>query len=101
MSEAVNTCQPDRLSPIGFIASEVNIHRPPGDPWNDRTWGFPVIKAVARGSTLGNLVSNDEYDPWFIDNFVAAGQELANKGCIGILTSCGFLAMAQNELSTN
>ena len=88
------------LPPLGFIVSEMNFHRPPGDPWNDRTWDFPIIKAVAKDSLLVRLVSGDGYDADFINNYVAAGQELADKGCIGLLTSCGFLAMAQNELST-
>lgn len=43
------------------------------------------------------VVTGQEYDEAFIARFVEAGQKLAAKGCVGIVTSCGFLAMAQPE----
>ncbi|KAK1534862.1 uncharacterized protein CCOS01_03614 [Colletotrichum costaricense] len=87
------------LSPLGFIAIEVDIHRPPGDPYNERTWPFPLIREMAEGSKVSQVVTSSSYDSTFIDRFVDAGLRLAARGCVGIITSCGFLALAQSELT--
>ncbi|KZL72456.1 aspartate racemase protein [Colletotrichum tofieldiae] len=87
------------LPPLGFIAIDLDIHRPPGDPYNERTWPFPLIRELAEGSKVSQVVTASKYDAGFIDRFVDAGLRLAAKGCVGIITSCGFLAMAQAELS--
>lgn len=83
------------LPSLGFLAVEVNIHRPPGDPFNDRTWPFPLLHELVPGSQESQIVTKNQYDEAFIERFVAAGQRLAERGAIGIITSCGFLAMAQ------
>lgn len=83
--------------PLGFLATEINFHRPPGDGFNNRTWLFPLIQQVAKGSLLVQLVSKDEYPEDFIENFVKALEILIAKGCVSITTSCGFLAMARPE----
>ncbi|KAL2815805.1 hypothetical protein BDW59DRAFT_166620 [Aspergillus cavernicola] len=87
------------LPPLGFIAIDIHFHRPPGDPFNQQTWPFPLIRIQAEGSSESQVVTNDTYDDEFIDRFVQAGSKLAAQGCVGIITSCGFLAMAQPELS--
>ena len=91
---STGTTQPP---PLGFIAVEIDFHRPPGDPWNERTWPFPIIRRTAKGSKLRQLITKDSYPAEFIDSFVEAGQWLADQGCIGLITSCGFLAMAQQQ----
>lgn len=83
------------LAPIGFLAVECFFERPPGDPFNERTWPFPLIRELVPGSKESQLVIKDQYDDEFIDRFVAAGRRLAERGAIGLMTSCGFLAMAQ------
>lgn len=83
------------LPPIGFIAVECFFYRPAGDAFNENTWAFPLIRELAEGSKEGVLVSKADYDETFISNFVAAGKKLAERGAVGIITSCGFLAMAQ------
>ena len=85
------------LPPLGFISIDIHFHRPPGDPYNNKTWPFPILREQAENSTESAVVTGDEYDGAFIDSFVKAGQKLAAKGCVGIITSCGFLAMAQPE----
>lgn len=87
----------DKLPPLGFIAVELDFLRPPGDGKNTRTWPFPLITRTAKGSQIGKLVTQTSYPADFIDQFVEAGQWLADQGCVGIITSCGFLAMAQPE----
>jgi hypothetical protein len=85
----------ETLPPLGFIAVDVHFHRAPGDPFNEQTWPFPLIRERAAGSTEAQIVTNGEYDEEFIERFVEAGLRLATRGCVGIITSCGFLAMAQ------
>lgn len=83
------------LPALGFLAVEVNIHRPPGDPWNSKTWPFPLIHETVSGSKESQIVTKDQYDEAFIERFVEAGKKLAERGAVGIITSCEFLAMAQ------
>lgn len=83
--------------PLGFISVDIHFHRPPGDAYNEHTWPFPLIREQAEGSTEKQIVTNKKYDAEFIDRFVDAGMRLARRGAVGILTSCGFLAMAQSE----
>lgn len=83
--------------PLGFLAVEVDIFRPPGDPFNEKTWPFPLIREKVTGTTESQIVTDTAYDDAFIDRFVAAGLKLAERGAIGIITSCGFLAMAQKR----
>lgn len=85
------------LPPLGFIAIELDIHRPCGDPYNEQTWPFPLIRETAEGSKVSQVVTSEQYDSAFIGRFVDAGLRLAERGCVGIITSCGFLAMAQAE----
>ncbi|KAF6808379.1 aspartate racemase protein [Colletotrichum plurivorum] len=88
------------LPPLGFIAIDLDIHRPPGDPYNERTWPFPLIREMADGSRVSQVVTSEKYDLAFIDRFAEAGLRLVARGCVGIITSCGFLAMAQAELAS-
>jgi hypothetical protein len=85
----------DTLPPIGFIAVECFFYRPAGDAFSELTWNFPIIRELANGSKEDALVSKDDYNDEFIENFVAAGKRLADRGACGIITSCGFLAMVQ------
>ncbi|KAM6520233.1 hypothetical protein FALCPG4_013786 [Fusarium falciforme] len=85
--------------PLGFLAVEVDIFRPPGDPYNDKTWPFPLIREKVTGTSESQIVTSTAYDDAFIERFVAAGQRLAERGAVGIITSCGFLAMAQKRLA--
>ena len=85
------------LPPLGFIAIECFFTRPPGDPFNDKTWSFPIIRELAIGTAESQVVTSTDYDDEFLDRFLVAGQALANRGCIGLITSCGFLALAQSR----
>jgi hypothetical protein len=85
------------LPPLGFIAIECFFTRPPGDPFNQQTWSFPLIRELAVGTTESQVVTSADYDDEFLDRFVVAGQTLADQGCVGLITSCGFLALAQRR----
>ena len=83
------------LPPLGFLAVECFFYRPSGDAFNSNTWAFPLIRELATGSKENVLVSKDDYNEAFLDSFVQAGKRLAERGAVGIITSCGFLAQAQ------
>jgi hypothetical protein len=85
------------LPPLGFIAIECFFTRPPGDPYNEQTWTFPLLRQLAFGTAESQVVTNTDYDDTFLDRFVDAGKALADKGCVGLITSCGFLALAQSR----
>ncbi|RKL27491.1 hypothetical protein BFJ72_g13078 [Fusarium proliferatum] len=83
--------------PLGFLAVEVDIHRPPGDPFNQDTWPFPLIREKVTGTSEAQIVTNGDYEDAFIDRFVQATIRLAERGAVGAITSCGFLAAAQTR----
>lgn len=56
-----------------------------------------MIHELGVGLRLDRVVSTKEYPEDLIQNVANAAKILADKGCVGILTSCGFLAMAQQE----
>ncbi|KAJ3564087.1 hypothetical protein NPX13_g7968 [Xylaria arbuscula] len=87
------------LPPIGFLAVECFFYRPPGDGFHEDTWPFPIIRELAEGSKENVLVSKGDYSEAFLKGFIDAGKKLAERGAIGIITSCGFLAQAQPILS--
>jgi hypothetical protein len=85
------------LPPLGFIAIECFFTRPPGDPYNEQTWTFPLLRQLAFGTAESQVVTSTDYDDKFLDRFVDSGKALADKGCVGLITSCGFLALAQSR----
>lgn len=93
-----NGTQPP-LPPIGFVAVDVHFTRVAGDAYSSHTWPFPLIREEAAGTAIPHLVTSQTYPTSFIDNFVAAAQKLIDRGAVGIMTSCGFLAMAQPEVA--
>jgi hypothetical protein len=50
-------------SPLGFLAIQVDIHRPPGDPFNCRTWSFPLIHELVEDSGEAKIVYAVRIDP--------------------------------------
>lgn len=86
-----------QLPPLNFIAVECYLTRPPGDPWNEHTSSFPLLRETAAGSGVSQVVTDKRYDQAFLDRFVEAGLNLVERGCVGIITSCVFLAMAQPQ----
>ncbi|KAL4885820.1 hypothetical protein BJY04DRAFT_214018 [Aspergillus karnatakaensis] len=87
------------LPPLGFLAVECFFYRPSGDAFNSNTWSFPLIRELAEGSKENILVKKDDYNEEFLASFIAAGKKLAERGAVGLITSCGFLAQAQGVLA--
>lgn len=96
---AFSNGQSTNVPPLGFISVDVDIERPVGDPFNEATWPFPLLRELAEGSQLNNIVTSEIYPEEFLVSIVSAGEKLRQRGCVGIITDCGFLAGAQKELA--
>ncbi|SCW03433.1 LAFE_0G10308g1_1 [Lachancea fermentati] len=94
---------PDReeLPPLGALCLDYtdDIHRPPGDPLNELSFQFPIIHEMVENASLWNVVASEEYTEEFLQKFVNACDKLADRGALGIITSCGFLAQVQQRLA--
>ena len=86
-----------RHAPLGIIMLVITIDRQPGDVGQPASWPFDVIYRTVPGASARKIVGGDEPD--LMDAFVAVGEELRAEGAIGLITSCGFLASRQRELS--
>lgn len=92
---SLGTMPVNERPPLGLIASAMNIHRAPGDVGCQRTFDFPLIQENTEGALLVSMVSDHDYDEELLDRFVATGQKLIDRGAVGLVSSCGFLALAQ------
>jgi hypothetical protein len=82
---------------LGVLMLDTRFRRPPGDVGNATTWPFPVRYRIVEGATSTRVVQ--EPDDALLGDFVDAALELEAEGVPAITTSCGFLAMFQQELS--
>jgi hypothetical protein len=83
--------------PLGILMLDTRFPRVPGDVGNPATWPFPVRYAVVRDASPERVVRGDARG--LLDAFAAAGRALAADGAVGIITTCGFLALHQRELA--
>lgn len=82
---------------IGIMMLDTGFQRIDGDIGYAPTWDFPVHYKIVRGA-VGERVLADG-GGGTLDLFIAAANELADFGVDGIVTSCGFLARFQKELT--
>lgn len=81
---------------VGILMLETNFPRPPGDIGNVGTWDFPVKMRKVDGASATKVVH--ENPRALLDAFIGVGRELVAEGCAGLATSCGFLALMQDDL---
>lgn len=82
---------------LGILMLDTHFPRLVGDVGNARTWDFPVLYKVVRGAKPSKVVLDLTFDD--VEPFVLAAKELEAAGVGAITTSCGFLAMFQDELA--
>lgn len=82
---------------LGILMLDTKFPRIPGDIGNPDTFSFPVQKLMVKGADPKRVVQ--EGDPALLEPFLAAAAELERAGVSAITTSCGFLAMFQQELA--
>ena len=75
---------------------ETRFPRIPGDVGTADTWPFPVHYAVVEGASATGAVEGDAR--MLLPGFIEAGRRLVALGCSGIVTSCGFLVLVQDDL---
>ena len=93
---AVSNHLPPAHAPLGVLMLETRFPRIPGDIGNPASFEVPVHYRVVRGASPERVVR--ERAVGLLQPFIAAAQELVAEGCGLISTSCGFLALFQNEL---
>ena len=84
-------------APLGILTLDTAFPRIPGDVGCPATFAFPVRIRTVAGATVDDVVHRPREA--LLPAFMAAGRQLANDGCIGIATTCGFLARWQAELT--
>ncbi len=82
---------------IGVILLDTIFPRLLGDVGNPETFAFPVIFEKVREAVPFRVVK--EGDPSLIAPFVEAAKALERRGAKAITTSCGFLAVWQQEIA--
>ncbi|KAB2848530.1 MAG: aspartate/glutamate racemase family protein [Hyphomicrobiaceae bacterium] len=85
---------------VGILMLDTSFERFPGDVGNGRTWPFPVTYRIVRGA-VPDRVTSREGDETLLAPFKAAADELIAEGVDGITTTCGFLALYQQELAAH
>lgn len=82
---------------LGILILDTVFPRIRGDVGCAETFAFPVKYAQVKGATVDEVVQH--HDRMLLPHFVAAGKALADEGCVGITTTCGFLVRWQQELA--
>ncbi len=82
---------------LGILTLDTAFPRIPGDVGCAETFDFPVRYATVAGATPEEIVHRGS-DAAF-PRFIRAADELVEAGCVGIATTCGFLARWQHELA--
>lgn len=83
---------------MGIVMLDTRFPRIQGDIGNASTWSFPVQYRVVKDADPDKIIRRDPMV--FVEKFIEAANELAEAGCDGITTSCGFLALAQREIAS-
>jgi len=82
---------------IGILILETRFPRIPGDMGNGTTWNFPVVYRIVKGASPARVVR--EADPTLLKPFIEAARDLEKMGVKAITTTCGFLAIFQEEIA--
>ena len=82
---------------IGVLMLDSTFPRIKGDVGNAKTWEYPVLYKKVNGYVPKKVVL--ELDKKDIQPFIDAAIELEKEGVSAITTSCGFLALFQEELA--
>ena len=84
---------------LGILMLNTRFPRPPGDIGNPHTWPFPVLYQVIEAATVDRVVNADPPADPLLEPFIAGGRRLIDAGARAITTTCGFLALFQDELT--
>ena len=85
--------------PLGILMLDTRFPRIVGDIGNAQSFDFPVIFRRMEGIGPADAVTAHPDRPRVLAALVANAKALADEGAIGLSTSCGFLALYQDDLS--
>jgi hypothetical protein len=86
--------------PLGILMLDTKFQRFNGDIGNAQTWPFPVQYKIVHGAVPNKVVDTLNNRDLF-QCFADAADELIAEGVDGITTTCGFLALYQQELAAH
>ena len=86
--------------PLGILMLDSKFERFNGDIGNAQTWPFPVQYKIVRGA-VPNKVVDTLNNRHLFRLFADAADELIRDGADGITTTCGFLALYQQDLAAH
>jgi hypothetical protein len=82
---------------LGLLTLDTAFPRIPGDLGSPDTFPFPVRIATVRGARVEEIVHRRN-EAW-LGPFSEAIESLADAGCTGVATTCGFLVRWQAALA--
>src|SRR5476649_755136 len=88
------------MKPLGILMLDTRFPRIEGDIGNPASFDFPVIFQKLEGIGPSDAVSAEPDRPRVMAALARNAQKLVDAGAVGISTSCGFLALFQNELAS-
>lgn len=82
---------------LGILTLDTRFPRIPGDVGAPGTFAFPVRIATVAGADVARVVHQP--DDKLLERFADAARTLRDAGCLGVVTTCGFLVRWQRELA--
>jgi aspartate/glutamate racemase len=82
---------------VGILMLDARFPRIPGDMGNAQSWPFPVHYRIVRNASPDIVVRKGGEGT--LDLFIDAARALVQDGVDGITTTCGFLALVQEEIA--
>jgi len=86
-------------SPLGILMLDTRFPRIEGDIGNAASFDYPVIFRRMAGIGSADAVTTHPDRPRVLAALKANAEALAAEGAVGLSTSCGFLALYQDDLS--
>lgn len=86
--------------PLGILMLDTRFPRIVGDVGNAASYDFPVIFRTMQGIGSSDAVAAHPDRPRVLAALKANAEALAAEGAVGLGTSCGFLALYQDDLAS-
>jgi Asp/Glu/hydantoin racemase len=87
------------MKPLGILMLDTRFPRIEGDIGNPASFDFPVILRTMEGIGPDDAVAAHPDKPRVLAALADNARKLAAAGAAGISTSCGFLALYQDDLA--
>src|SRR5947208_2270968 len=85
--------------PLGILMLDTRFPRIVGDIGNAASFDYPVIFRRMEGIGSSDAVAAQPDQPRVLAALKANAEALAAEGAVGLSTSCGFLALYQDDLA--